>query len=146
LNIASKLFGDTKDTENPIRQKEVDRLPIAKLSGFHVCSQHIELPPMTVAEFDVHKTAHDVANDTRKTLNNQMGLIGLWKNAKIRQCEAVSIPEGDLRLKLVPAVSNPQGHTVTKEVIREVVLVTCRHCGARSHQGTLKCPTCGADL
>jgi hypothetical protein len=101
---------------------------------------------MTVTEFDNHKTTHDIANDTRKTLNNQMGLIGLWKNAKIKHCEAISIPEGDERLTLVPAVPSTQGHTVIKEVIREVVLVTCRHCGARYPQGTLKCLTCGANL
>ena len=35
---------------------------------------------------------------------------------------------------------------VVKEVVREVVLIACRHCGARSPQGTAKCSTCGSNL
>jgi hypothetical protein len=39
------------------------------------------------------------------------------------------------------AKSRPQQMVVTREV-----LVTCRHCGARVPQGTLRCPSCGANL
>ena len=98
---------------------------------------------MTVTEFDSHKTAHDTANAAQKQSNNtSLGLYALWKNWKIRSCGALSVPEGDQRLRLVPA---PRNYTIVKEVIREV-LVTCRHCGARYQQGTPKCLTCGANL
>jgi hypothetical protein len=39
------------------------------------------------------------------------------------------------------AKSRQQQGVVTREV-----LVTCRHCGARAPQGTLRCPSCGANL
>ncbi len=35
---------------------------------------------------------------------------------------------------------------MTREIIRETVLIQCRHCGARSTQGTTRCPQCGANL
>jgi ribosomal protein L40E len=37
---------------------------------------------------------------------------------------------------------------IVKETIvtKEVVLIQCRHCGARYPQGTPKCFTCGANL
>jgi len=37
---------------------------------------------------------------------------------------------------------------VVKETVvtKEVVLIQCRHCGARYPQGTVKCLTCGANL
>jgi ribosomal protein L40E len=37
---------------------------------------------------------------------------------------------------------------IVKETVvtREVVLIQCRHCGARYPQGTAKCLTCGANL
>ncbi len=35
---------------------------------------------------------------------------------------------------------------MTREVIREIVLIQCRNCGARSPQGTTRCPQCGANL
>lgn len=120
--------------------------PKPPLSGFYACSRHPELPPMTMTEFENHKTTRDIANNSEKSYNVQkLGLIGLWKNTKIQPCQMVSIPEGDTRLRLVPAVQGTQGYTVVKEVIREV-LVTCRHCGARYPQGTPKCLTCGANL
>ncbi len=101
---------------------------------------------MTITEIENHKTTRDMANNAEKTYNVQkLGLIGLWRNAKIQPCQIVPIPEGDPRLQLVPAVPVAQGYTVVKEVVREV-LVTCRHCGARYPQGTLKCLTCGANL
>jgi ribosomal protein L40E len=31
-------------------------------------------------------------------------------------------------------------------ITKEVVLIQCRHCGARHPQGTVKCLTCGANL
>jgi hypothetical protein len=36
--------------------------------------------------------------------------------------------------------------TQSQTIVKEVVLVTCRHCGARYRQGTPKCLTCGANL
>jgi len=101
---------------------------------------------MTIMEFDNHKTRHDLSNHAQKSSNVQSwGMVGLWKNKSIKSCEAVAVPEGDNRLLLVPTTPGPQGYTIVKEVIREV-LVTCRHCGARYPQGTLKCFTCGANL
>jgi transcription elongation factor Elf1 len=35
---------------------------------------------------------------------------------------------------------------MVKEVVREVVLISCKHCGSRSPQGTPKCTSCGASL
>ena len=101
---------------------------------------------MTITEFENHKTNRDIANSSEKSYNVQkLGLFGLWKNTKIQPCRMVSIPEGDPRLRLVPAIPVGQGYAVVKEVIREV-LVSCRHCGARYTQGTPKCLTCGANL
>jgi uncharacterized membrane protein YdbT with pleckstrin-like domain/ribosomal protein L40E len=40
----------------------------------------------------------------------------------------------------------PAQQPMIREIIRETVLVQCRHCGARSPQGTLRCSDCGANL
>jgi ribosomal protein L40E len=101
---------------------------------------------MTIKEFDNHKTTHDISNSTQKSSNVQSwGVIGLWKNTSIRPCDAVPIPEGDDRLRLVATGPETNNYVVVKEVIREV-LVSCRHCGARYPQGTVRCLTCGANL
>ncbi len=45
-----------------------------------------------------------------------------------------------------PLQSTQTTQPLTREIIKETVLVTCRHCGSRAPQGTLKCPNCGAIL
>jgi len=42
----------------------------------------------------------------------------------------------------------PSPQQLVKETIitKEVVLIQCKHCGARYPQGTVKCLTCGANL
>jgi ribosomal protein L40E len=42
--------------------------------------------------------------------------------------------------------SRPEQIVKETVVTREVVLIQCRHCGARYPQGTPKCFTCGANL
>lgn len=146
MNIASKLFGDKKPTEAEPKPEETVSSSSGKPSGFYSCSVHRDLPPMTIKEFDNHKTAHDISNSAQKSSNVQSwGVVGLWKNTSIRPCDLVPILEGDERLHLVETGPGINKYVVVREVIREV-LVTCRHCGARYQQGTPKCLTCGANL
>ena len=146
LNIASKLFGENKPVEVKPKSEEAQGPTLSRPSGFFSCVQHPELLPMSINEFDNHKTAHDMANTAQKSANvHSWGVVGLWKNTSIRPCEAAVIPEGDPRLLTVPSGQTTHGYVVVKEVVREV-LVSCRHCGARYLQGTPRCLTCGANL
>lgn len=38
------------------------------------------------------------------------------------------------------------GQTVRSEIVKEVVLVICPHCGQRNDAGTRKCSNCGASI
>lgn len=40
----------------------------------------------------------------------------------------------------------PQQHIQTREIVREVVLVICPHCGQRNEFGIQKCQNCGAAI
>ena len=132
LNIASKLFGNTKPTETPIKQQNVQPQPVVQPSGFFACSVHREHPAMTYAEFDSHK---------EREYPYRGGILGFL--LKVSQCQPVSIPEGDERLGFARSIAREVAPSI---VVREIVLVACRHCGARYSQGTPKCNTCGANL
>jgi len=55
--------------------------------------------------------------------------------------------EEEGRQRAMARYSGPPEQTVKETVLtREVVLIQCRHCGARYPQGTPKCLTCGANL
>jgi hypothetical protein len=119
--------------------------PPAKMppSGYYACSRHTELPPMTLLEFENHKTINDMADNSQRARNTQsLGIIGAFKNMGIESCESVPIPQGDPRLSqpMVPSIAQGQVVVVTQ------VLVACQYCGARAPQGTAKCPGCGANL
>ena len=66
------------------------------------------------------------------------------KAEKIRQYGQLE-EEGRQRVRQ-DATSPPQQITKETVITREVVLIQCRHCGARYPQGTQKCLTCGANL
>jgi len=112
-------------------------------SGYYACSRHGELPPMTLLEFENHKTINDMADNSQRAHNAQsLGIIGAFKNMGIESCQGVPIPQGDPRLSqpMVPSIAQGQVVVVTQ------VLVACQYCGARAPQGTPKCPGCGANL
>ena len=112
-------------------------------SGYYACSRHTELPPMTLLEFENHKTINDMADNAKRTRNTQsLGIIGSFRNMNIESCERVPIPAGDSRMSQSILSSLAQGQAV---VVTQV-LVACQYCGARALQGTPKCPSCGANL
>ena len=66
---------------------------------------------------------------------------------RVKDPESVKQRAGEAKAQLQPSFQSFQpGQPMTREVIRETVLIQCRNCGARSPQGTLKCPKCGANL
>src|SRR5439155_10418075 len=56
--------------------------------------------------------------------------------------------EEEGRQRVIARYENPAPTQVVRETVitKEVVLIQCRHCGARYPQGTVKCLTCGANL
>jgi hypothetical protein len=131
LNIASKLFGDAKPADAPHKQ-QVHPQPVAAPSGFFTCSVHREHPAMTFAEFENHK---------EREYPYRGGILGSL--LKVSQCQPVSIPERDDRLRFARSIEREVAPSI---IVREIVLIACRHCGARCPQGTPKCNNCGANL
>jgi hypothetical protein len=85
LNIASKLFHETKPKEAQSQSQEVP-LSQSKPSGFYSCTVHKERPPMTYSEFENHQE--------------------IYRPKSWWTCKPISIPQGDERLRLVPSYSS----------------------------------------
>ncbi len=55
--------------------------------------------------------------------------------------------EEEGRQRAMERRGSPPAQIVKETIVtKEVVLIQCRHCGARYPQGTAKCFTCGANL
>ncbi len=72
------------------------------------------------------------------------GLV--FKRVKTPESVKQIAADATLRLRKVPNVSSTHSIIREREIVREVVLIQCRHCGARFPQGTTRCSNCGANL
>jgi len=127
----------------PVTGHSLNPAPKMPPSGYYACNRHTELPPMTLLEFENHKTINDMADNARRTQNTQsLGIIGSFRNMNMESCERVPIPAGDPRLSqpILPSIAQGQAAVVTQ------VSIACQYCGARALQGTPKCPGCGDNI
>jgi hypothetical protein len=68
---------------------------------------------------------------------------GLRKDGEEKRDQMLEIQHN---AKLSGEASSPVQMVQRETITREIVLVTCRYCGYRSVQGTLKCANCGGSL
>jgi hypothetical protein len=111
LNIASKLFHESKPKDG---QTKSDEVPLSQLkpSGYYACSVHSKRPPMTYSEFETHVERGATT----------AGAV-LWGALFNRfRCTPIIIPEGDERLQLVPHLSGSDD-----------IVGQCKKCGSSGY-------------
>ncbi len=75
------------------------------------------------------------------------GWIGRKNEIKAERIRRKAELEEEGRQRVIERHGSPPEQIIKETVVtREVVLIQCRHCGARYAQGTPKCLTCGANL
>jgi len=76
------------------------------------------------------------------------GFVGRRNEIKAERMRRKGELEEEGRQRAIARQGSQPPEQVVKETVitKEVVLIQCRHCGARYPQGTVKCLTCGANL
>jgi ribosomal protein L40E len=75
------------------------------------------------------------------------GWIGRSNEIKAERIRRRGELEEEGRQRAMERRGSPPAQIVKETIVtKEVVLIQCRHCGARYPQGTAKCFTCGANL
>jgi len=76
------------------------------------------------------------------------GAVGRRNEIRAERIRRKGELEEEGRQRAISRYERPAPEQVVKETVitKEVVLIQCRHCGARYPQGTVKCLTCGANL
>ena len=75
------------------------------------------------------------------------GWAGRQNDIKANRIRQRAELEEEGRQRAMERRGSPPAQIVKETIVtKEVVLIQCRHCGARYPQGTAKCFTCGANL